>query len=305
MSKNNKKTEKKSKTGAILAAALEKAIVAAVTDENPRETVILAMAKAAKIEKTKVEAILAGNVASVTMARLDSFSEVLNTSTIALLASGDGSEGREGAEGGGEAATGATEGGEASTEDGEGSEGTDDDGEGSEGATDGGEGTQAAADGADGGEGGSDGGEAGSDDGEDGEAAAGGSDGGEPAATSVSASAASEAERYRASAILKAATKLGVPGEAVALIESGSSVEEARAKLAEARLAALRGDAPASQGPGDPPAVSAADGPDRWKNEFSSNIGIREEFKSEGAYVAFRQAEASGNARLVSSLNDR
>jgi capsid assembly protease len=115
------------------------------------------------------------------------------------------------------------------------------------------------------------------------------------------------AERARASAIMAAAqpefaalaalaVAQGWPLEQFSAAQQASStaVETART---QATAGAFRDSLPAPLA-GNPGAeIPAAEGPDKWRHDFTASADLQAEFRTEGAYVAFRQAEADGKVR--------
>lgn len=117
------------------------------------------------------------------------------------------------------------------------------------------------------------------------------------------------AERTRCAAI-QAAAKSGFAKLAALAVSAGWPVEQftqAQAASAEAvesaRIeaagAAFRESLPApAQGGGAAPEAPKAR-PDAWKAEYTASDALKAEFGSEGAYVAYRQAEADGKIRKL------
>lgn len=51
-------------------------------------------------------------------------------------------------------------------------------------------------------------------------------------------------------------------------------------------------------------ATTPAAGPEAWKAEYAASARLQAEFRSEGAYVAWRRAEASGRARVFNTSKE-
>lgn len=114
------------------------------------------------------------------------------------------------------------------------------------------------------------------------------------------------AERARTAAIL-AAAKPGFAALSTLAITAGWPVEQfeqaqaasetaVAAARAEAAGNAFRDSLPTPAGPAAPAATS---GPDKWKAEFAASEALQAEFRTEGAYVGFKQAEADGKVRTL------
>ena len=116
-------------------------------------------------------------------------------------------------------------------------------------------------------------------------------------------------ERARCAAI-QAAAQPSFAALAALAVSAGWPVEqftEAQAASAQAvenaRIEGAAGafrdslPAPIAGGGGEAPQPQA--GPDAWKAEYAASADLRAEFGAEGAYVAYRQAEADGKIRPI------
>lgn len=116
-------------------------------------------------------------------------------------------------------------------------------------------------------------------------------------------------ERARTSAILGAAqpefqalARVAIDGGwtveqfTAAQAASSSAVEAART---QATAGAFRDSLPAPVAGTGAADDAPADPVQRWKNEFAADDKLRAEFGTEGAYVAYRQAEADGKVRVL------
>jgi len=107
-------------------------------------------------------------------------------------------------------------------------------------------------------------------------------------------------ERERARGIVAEAMALGLADRADALVADGVTLAEARVKLRDVKLAALKAAAPAPVGSEATPAQIHASLPaaERAKMEFGSNPAVREEFPNAETYDAWLRAEARDAVRL-------
>lgn len=85
-------------------------------------------------------------------------------------------------------------------------------------------------------------------------------------------------------------------------IKSGATVEEAVSKFKDQRIVDLEKHAPKSQGPADDPEKDGGTElslEDQCKKDWEKDSKIRDEFKTEGAYLAYKKAEARGAVKIL------
>jgi hypothetical protein len=106
--------------------------------------------------------------------------------------------------------------------------------------------------------------------------------------------AALAAERERVSAIFSEADELEVPEAAVSFVKDGTSLEDAKVKLRDARIEAQRHDAADTTGGGDdtPPAEGSFE--DQCKATWDANPKLREEFTEYKFYESYKKYEKAG-----------
>jgi ATP-dependent Clp endopeptidase proteolytic subunit ClpP len=115
--------------------------------------------------------------------------------------------------------------------------------------------------------------------------------------------AGEKAERARVLGILACV----LPGQELLikdLVEIGATIEEASKTCKLRKLGAIEKAAPESSGGGDDKErvtdLSKLSGDERYKAEWAQNVsGVREEFTSEAAYLAFKKADASGRLKIL------
>jgi len=111
-----------------------------------------------------------------------------------------------------------------------------------------------------------------------------------------------ETERARIKGI-RAAMLPGMEAVCFELIELGVSAEEAGKTFKARKLTDITNAAPKTTGGGSDDAsgddLAHLAGDERWKAEWAQNRGgVRDEFTSEAAYLAFKKAETAGRARI-------